>query len=98
MTDQPLTPAPRTEQPAYQALQLDHSQYRCFLDDCGLPESEQDKMLDAVWAIIVAVIDSKIRSAHQSDDMIALADDSSAMVRLSPISDTIKKEDALPHG
>ena len=97
MSNQPLTPAPRTDQSSYQPLVLNRARYRTYLAGPGLPEAEQDNMLDAVWAIIVGIIDSQNGFGLRVDGM-ALADDSIGVVSFASTSHTDNNEDALPLG
>lgn len=93
MTDQT---ANQTTQPlTYSPLKYDPELFRGFVQDMGLSASQQDALLEAVWLVIVGVIDLG-SGQHDSDrsDTKPLAVDSSSVLALVSTSKISNSEDA----
>lgn len=94
MTDQTATPH-QTTASAYSPLKYDPELFRPFVQGMDLSASQQDALLEAVWLVIVGVIDLGF-GQHGSgpSDSNPLAVDSSSVLALVSTSKTSNAEDA----
>lgn len=93
MTDQTANTTPT--HPAYSPLKYDPEIFRDFVQDMDLSASQQDALLEAVWLVIVGVIDlgfSQHGSGHPNSNPLAL--DSSSVLALISTSNASDTEDA----
>ena len=49
--------------PPRRALRLDIEKYQAYLDDTSIPEHQKEQMIEALWHIIVTVIDLRFEIA-----------------------------------
>jgi hypothetical protein len=83
--------------PAYSALKYDPEAYREYVSDMGLSSSQQDALLEAVWLIVVGVIDFGFSAAQFSEcrtDQKTLVVDSNAVLASIITSNKQDAEDA----
>ena len=82
---------------AYTALKFDPATYRPHVCDMGLSGSQQDALLEAVWLIIVGVVDSGFsprRISEVSSDAKTLVVDSASVLESITNSNQQIAEDA----
>ncbi len=93
MTDQ--TAAPNTVPPAHSPLKYDPEVFREFVHDMDLSPSQQDALLEAVWLVIVGVIDLGFgQHISGNSNSNPLAVDSSSVLAFVSTSKTSDAEDA----
>jgi len=89
------TDATPTPQPRHTALKYDPEIFREFVQDMDLSASQQDALLDAVWLVIVGVIDLGFgQHISGNSNSNPLAVDSSSVLAFVSTSKTSDAKDA----
>jgi hypothetical protein len=92
--DQPQQDRATAESSArYAALRLDREAYRPFVEGQSLTADQEDMLLEAVWLIVVGVVDLGFDFPATADHQLPLAADSSAVISFIQ-SQKIEKHDA----
>lgn len=73
-----------TPAPEYAGLRFDADAYRDYVSDMGLTLSQQNELLEAVWTVVVGVVDLRynLLGPEFKGGEIPLAADSPAMISL----------------
>ncbi|MHC4049316.1 hypothetical protein [Bradyrhizobium sp. 25ACV] len=94
MTDQTKTPDTHT----YSPLQYDPEVLREHVRDMNLSTEQENALLEAVWLVIVGVIDLGLSPASQGTHSKPLVVDSSSVLALLSTSNMSNTEDAKADG
>lgn len=97
MTEKPERPAPSQEWPK---LSIDVDDYLPFLDECDWTEDQKREFIEALWQIIVGVVDLSfpmLPSAKADASLKTLDEESPSMVALDNNSNMTEKQDGEAH-